>query len=92
MFKIKTYNAISVKGLERFARDKFEVGSSIEQPDAILLRSHKLQGEPVPEALMSGHHARIERWRREQSLAPQTAPFAWLEQERQDGADKLRRP
>ena len=34
MFKIKTYNAISVKGLERFARDKFEVGSSIEQPDA----------------------------------------------------------
>lgn len=27
------------------------------------------QGESVPEALMSGHHARIERWRREQSLA-----------------------
>ena len=53
MFKIKTYNAISVKGLERFARDKFEVGSSIEQPDAILLRSHKLQGEPVPESLLA---------------------------------------
>lgn len=27
------------------------------------------QGETVPEALLSGHHARIERWRREQSLA-----------------------
>ena len=26
------------------------------------------QGQPVPEALLSGHHARIERWRREQSL------------------------
>jgi len=26
------------------------------------------QGEVVPEALLSGHHARIERWRREQSL------------------------
>ena len=26
------------------------------------------QGKAVPEALMSGHHARIERWRREQSL------------------------
>ncbi len=26
------------------------------------------QGESVPEALLSGHHARIERWRREQSL------------------------
>ena len=53
MFKIKTYNAISVKGLERFARDKFEVGSSIEHPDAILLRSHKLQGEPVPDSLLA---------------------------------------
>ena len=27
------------------------------------------QGDAVPEALLSGHHARIERWRREQSLA-----------------------
>jgi tRNA (guanine37-N1)-methyltransferase len=26
------------------------------------------QGASVPEALMSGHHARIERWRRDQSL------------------------
>ena len=26
------------------------------------------QGQPVPQALLSGHHARIERWRREQSL------------------------
>lgn len=26
------------------------------------------QGQTVPEALLSGHHARIERWRREQSL------------------------
>ena len=27
------------------------------------------QGQAVPEALLSGHHARIARWRREQSLA-----------------------
>ncbi len=27
------------------------------------------QGQGVPEALLSGHHARIERWRRDQSLA-----------------------
>jgi tRNA (guanine37-N1)-methyltransferase len=25
---------------------------------------------PVPEVLMSGHHARIERWHREQALPP----------------------
>lgn len=27
------------------------------------------EGLPVPEVLLSGHHARIERWRRDQSLA-----------------------
>lgn len=53
MFKIRTYNAISVKGLERFARDRYEVGSDIAHPDAYLLRSHKLQGEPVPDSLLA---------------------------------------
>lgn len=48
MFKIKTYNQISVKGLNRFAREKYEVASDIGQPDAYILRSHKLQGEPLP--------------------------------------------
>lgn len=32
-------------------------------------RPEMWQGDAVPEALLSGHHARIERWRREQSLA-----------------------
>ena len=31
-------------------------------------RPEMWQGDAVPEALLSGHHARIERWRREQSL------------------------
>lgn len=53
MFKIKTYNAISPKGLERFARDKYEVGADVERPDAYLLRSHKLHGQPVPESLLA---------------------------------------
>jgi D-3-phosphoglycerate dehydrogenase len=48
MFKIKTYNTISVKGLNRFPREKYEVASDIGQPDAFILRSHKLQGEPLP--------------------------------------------
>lgn len=48
MFKIKTYNAISVKGLNRFPREKYEVASDIGQPDAYILRSHKLQGEALP--------------------------------------------
>lgn len=42
MYKILTLNNISIKGLERFTRDKYEVASEIGHPDAILLRSHKL--------------------------------------------------
>lgn len=48
MFKIKTYNQISVKGLSRFPLDKYEVASDIGQPDAYILRSHKLHGETLP--------------------------------------------
>src|SRR5262249_35813566 len=38
MFRIRTYNQISVKGLERFPRDCYEVASEIGTPDAVLLR------------------------------------------------------
>ncbi|WP_323816455.1 phosphoglycerate dehydrogenase [Cellvibrio sp. NN19] len=51
MFKIKTYNAISVKGLNRFPRENYEVASDIGTPDAYILRSHKLHGEPLPESV-----------------------------------------
>ena len=51
MFKIKTYNTISIKGLSRFGRDKYEVASDIGAPDAYILRSHKLQGEPLPSSV-----------------------------------------
>jgi len=51
MFKIKTYNTISVKGLNRFSREKYEVASDIGNPDAYILRSHKLHGEPLPESV-----------------------------------------
>lgn len=53
MFKIKTYNAISPKGLERFNPGSYEVGSDVLQAEAYLLRSHKLQGEPVPASLLA---------------------------------------
>ncbi|WP_022947854.1 3-phosphoglycerate dehydrogenase family protein [Methylohalobius crimeensis] len=50
-YKVRTYNNIAVTGLERFPREKYEVASEIQHPDAIILRSHKLHGEPLPEAL-----------------------------------------
>ena len=57
MYKVRTYNAISVKGLERFPRQSFEVGSDISQPDAFLLRSQKLQGVEVPKSLLAAARA-----------------------------------
>jgi D-3-phosphoglycerate dehydrogenase / 2-oxoglutarate reductase len=53
MYKVRTYNAISVKGLDRFPRQSFEVGSDIGSPDAFLLRSQKLQGVEVPPSLLA---------------------------------------
>jgi D-3-phosphoglycerate dehydrogenase len=53
MFKIKTYNAISSKGLNRFDRDHYEVASEISTPDAYVLRSHKLHGEDIPKSLLA---------------------------------------
>ena len=57
MFKIRTYNQISVKGLERFSRQSYEVGSDIGTPDAFLLRSQKLQGVEVPKSLLAAARA-----------------------------------
>ncbi|MBM4200055.1 MAG: 3-phosphoglycerate dehydrogenase [Gammaproteobacteria bacterium] len=51
MYKILTHNAISAKGLERLPRDRYEVASEMLHPDAILLRSFKLHGLPIPETL-----------------------------------------
>lgn len=53
MFKIKTFNQISIKGLDKFARDKYEVGSDIGHPDAVLLRSHKLHDERLPDSVLA---------------------------------------
>ena len=38
MYKIRTYNAISSKGLSRFPTDSYEVSSESTDADGILLR------------------------------------------------------
>lgn len=53
MYKVRTYNKISLKGLDRFPRQSFEVGSDIAHPDAFLIRSQKLQGIEVPASLLA---------------------------------------
>lgn len=53
MYKIKTYNQIAVRGLERFSRDAYEVGSEINDPHAVLLRSHKLAAAELTPSLLA---------------------------------------
>jgi D-3-phosphoglycerate dehydrogenase len=51
MLKILTLNNIPVAGLERFPRDRYEVASEIQHPDALLVRSFDLHGWVVPDTL-----------------------------------------
>ena len=51
MFKILTYNNISRAGLDRLPGERYEVGSQIDNPDAILLRSFDLHNQPIPESV-----------------------------------------
>ena len=43
--KIKTFNAIAEKGLNILQEKRFEVSDGLSDPDAIILRSHKLKKE-----------------------------------------------
>ena len=42
MFKIRTYNKISVTGTSRLPQGRYEIGDKVENPDAILVRSADL--------------------------------------------------
>ena len=48
MYKILTLNNISVAGLEKLPRDKYEIASEILHPDAILVRSAKMHDMELP--------------------------------------------
>lgn len=51
MYRILTHNKISVKGLDKFSRDKYEVASEIVRPDAIMLRSHQLTPDAIADSV-----------------------------------------
>jgi len=51
MYKIRTYNQISAKGLDRFPREHYEIASEFSTPDAILLRSQKLHDELIADSV-----------------------------------------
>ncbi|MDH5423834.1 MAG: 3-phosphoglycerate dehydrogenase family protein [Gammaproteobacteria bacterium] len=51
MHKIKTYNNISDKGLSRLPADQYEVSETMDNADAIMLRSAKLHDEPIADSV-----------------------------------------
>lgn len=51
MYRIKTLNQIAVCGLERFPRDRYEVAGEFSEPDALILRSHKLSSADLVPSL-----------------------------------------
>ena len=53
MFKIRTYNNISDKGLSRLPADHYEVGDAVADPDAFLLRSQKLSADDATTNLVA---------------------------------------
>ncbi|MBP5449627.1 MAG: 3-phosphoglycerate dehydrogenase, partial [Spirochaetales bacterium] len=48
MFKIQTLNKISPEGLNLFPRDKYEVATDINNPDAIIVRSADMLTMDIP--------------------------------------------
>ena len=53
LFKIQTLNSISVRGLERLPRDRYEVASEMIHPDAILVRSADVHALEIPPSVLA---------------------------------------
>lgn len=53
MFRVRTYNTISEKGLSRFDTGRFSVAAELPDPHAYILRSQKLHEVPIPESLLA---------------------------------------
>jgi len=52
MYKIRTYNALAAKGLDRFSSDNYQVGPDVSSADALMLRSQKLHEETIDESVI----------------------------------------
>lgn len=53
MFKIKTLNSISVRGLERLPRERYEVASTLNDPDAVMVRSADMHSIDIPASVIA---------------------------------------
>ena len=53
MHRIKTLNAISSHGLNRFPKDEYQIGSDVEDADAWLVRSADLHQQTIPDSVLA---------------------------------------
>jgi D-3-phosphoglycerate dehydrogenase len=53
MYKIKTFNNLAAKGLERFPAESYEVGPELSPANALMLRSHKLHDENIEDNVIA---------------------------------------
>ncbi len=51
MFKILNLNNIKIAGLEKLPRERYEISSEMQNPDAVLLRSASMHEWPIPESV-----------------------------------------
>ena len=52
-YRILTLNHISVRGLERLPRDRYEVASQLGHPHAVLVRSADMHQMALPDSLLA---------------------------------------
>jgi D-3-phosphoglycerate dehydrogenase len=53
MYKIRTYNNLAAKGLDRFSSANYQVGPELKSADAVMLRSQKLHDETLDESVLA---------------------------------------
>src|SRR5665811_846244 len=53
MYKIKTFNHLAAKGLDRFSSNTYQVGPDLTDADALMLRSQKLHDEIIDENVIA---------------------------------------
>jgi len=53
MYKIRTFNNLAQKGLDRFPANQYRVGPDQASADALMLRSHKLHDETIDASVLA---------------------------------------
>jgi len=52
-YRILTLNNISIRGLEKLPRDRYEIASELSRPHGVLVRSADMHKFPIPDSLLA---------------------------------------